>query len=58
MQLGKEKKVTFEDDMKNTKTNMNNNLLTQTIEGAREWKTLIKQCNLLPESLNTQDIIE
>ena len=32
LQLRKEKNVIFEDDMPNIKTEMNHNLLTQTIE--------------------------
>ena len=35
LQLIKGKKVTFEDDIPNMKTNMNNNLLTHTIENSK-----------------------
>ena len=35
LQLGKGKKFTFEDDMPNMRTEMNHNLLAQTIENIK-----------------------
>ena len=55
--LIKEKKVAFEDDMPNMKTDMNHNLLTKKLKSASIWNTLIKQWNLLPQLLNTYEII-
>ena len=35
LKLGKNNRVTFEDEMKNTKTETNHNLSTQTIENSK-----------------------
>ena len=38
--MKKYKKVTFEDDMSNMKTEMNNNLLTQNLKKLITWNNL------------------
>ena len=45
--LIKEKKVTFEDDMLNMKTEMNHNLLTQTIEEIKRMEYSEKKVKVL-----------
>ena len=60
LQLRKEKKVTFEDDMPTMKTYMNNNLLTHTIENSKHmvyYDQTVKLIEIFIEDLrkNTMD---